>query len=154
MERLKVTRAGEVKEVNTKFGLKKKQGVQFKEYPNVWHDVWASGIKEGDVLEGTRTSREWEGKTYWNFVLPNKNDAVSHKLEQILTTLGMMSYHIKAIAENTKTKLTSAGTPIPFNEDSEREFHTKSPAERETARTKMDEVRYPEEDINVEDIPF
>lgn len=64
MERLKVTRAGEVKEVNTKFGLKKKQGVQFKEYPNVWHDVWASGIKEGDVLEGTRTSREWEGKTY------------------------------------------------------------------------------------------
>ena len=80
---------------------------------------------------------------FLHHILININPINSSFIAEILLQL-----HPISTSYNLNTSL------CPFNEDSEREFHTKSPAERETARTKMDEVRYPEEDINVEDIPF
>lgn len=104
MEKLTISKVGTEKEVQTKFGLKKKMGVQFNEYPDVWHDVWISGLRVGDVLEGTRSSREWEGKTYWDFKLPKKDDVTNTKLEQILNKLTGMSLTLEFIKEATLTE--------------------------------------------------
>lgn len=88
MEKLTISRLGQTKDVQTKFGMKKKTSVQFKEYGDIWHDVWSGDLKEGQVVEGTRESRDYQGKTYWNFNFPKKSGGVSpevnDKLERIL----------------------------------------------------------------------
>ena len=126
-ETLTISRVGTEKEVQTKFGLKKKQGVQFKEYGDLWHDIWASGLKVGQTLTGTRESREWEGKTYWKFKLPKKEDIVGGKLEEILIKLGQFGLVLNQIKEATVKPRQGV------------------------VRTEVD---YPEEDIDPEDIPF
>lgn len=103
MEKVTISRVGSEKEVQTKFGLKKKQGVQFNEYGDIWHDVWASGLKVGQELQGTRASREWEGKTYWNFNLPKKSDETNDKLERILNKLTTLTLEVSIIAEAVLT---------------------------------------------------
>lgn len=72
MEKLEIIRVGQTKQVQTKFGLKDKTGVIFKQYPDIWHDIWSKDLKVGQIVEGTRDSREWEGKTYWSFNFPKK----------------------------------------------------------------------------------
>lgn len=101
MEKLTIVRLGQTKDVNTKFGMKKKTGVQFKEYPDVWHDIWSGDLKEGQVVEGTRESREYQGKTYWSFNFPKKNGAtspeVNDKLERILAGITKLSLKVDQI---------------------------------------------------------
>ena len=104
MEKLTISNVTADREVQTKYGLKKKQGVQFQEYGTLWHDLWGGGHKKGEILEGTRESREYEGKTYWTFKLPNKESAVIVKLEEILIKLGKMGLDIQQIKEATKPK--------------------------------------------------
>lgn len=99
MEKVTIKRVGEEKEVQTKFGLKKKQGVQFVEYGDIWHDVWASGLKVGETLEGTRKSREWQGKTYWNFDLPKKEDKNNERMEKILNKLTFIDLRLASLVE-------------------------------------------------------
>lgn len=102
METLTIARVGTEKEIQTKFGLRKKMGVQFKEYGDIWHDVWTSGLKVGQTLQGTRASREWEGKTYWDFKLPKREDAtnsVNEKLETILNKLTQINLALELIQD-------------------------------------------------------
>lgn len=99
MEKLTITKVGTEKQVTTKFGPKTKMGVQFKEYGELWHDVWTGGLKVGDILEGTRASREWEGKTYWDFKLPKKDDKVVEMLSQLLTKVGSINAKIDYLQE-------------------------------------------------------
>jgi hypothetical protein len=48
-----------------------------------------------------------------------------------------------------KSRLTSSGTPVPFDDESEAEFAKKSPEEQEEAKKKLyDDV------ISPDDIPF
>lgn len=101
METLTISVVGKEKEVQTKFGLKKKQGVQFKEYGAIWHDIFASGLKVGQTLTGERVSRDYEGKTYWNFKLPKKDDITNGTLEQILMKLTQMNLLLQSIREHT-----------------------------------------------------
>lgn len=118
--KLTIEKVGQEKTVQTKFGPKQKRGVIFKEFPNIWHDVWASGLKEGQELEGERVSRDWEGKQYWNFQLPKKENVLGHKLEEILngqTTIKLGINRILALLEPDRpipkgTKV--AGTQIEY----------------------------------------
>ena len=99
MEKVTITRVGQEKEVTTKFGPKKKQGAQFVEYPDVWHDIWGGGLKEGQTLEGTRVSREYQGKVYWNFNLPKKDEVNQKALEDIQNKLTFHGIYLKEIVE-------------------------------------------------------
>ena len=92
MQKYTITRIGTEKEVNTKFGLKHKTGVLFKETGDVWHDLWKkkSELTVGQVVEGTRDSREYEGKIYWDFKFPKKDEVLTAKtgdLEKRVTLL-------------------------------------------------------------------
>jgi len=81
MQKYTITRIGTSKDVNTKFGPKQKTGVLFKETGDVWHDIWkaANQLSVGQVLEGTRESREYNGKIYWDFKLPKKDEVLTAK---------------------------------------------------------------------------
>ena len=98
MEKLTISRVGQTKDVQTKFGMKKKTGVQFKEYPEIWHDIWSGDLKEGQIVEGTRESRDYQGKTYWNFNFPKKNPGVNNEtLERILATVTKINLRVENI---------------------------------------------------------
>ena len=98
MEKLTISRLGQVKDVQTKFGMKKKTGVQFKEYPDVWHDIWSGDLKEGQIVEGTRESRDYQGKTYWNFNFPKNNPSANNEtLERILAVVTKTNLRVESI---------------------------------------------------------
>ncbi len=112
-----IERVGETKQIQTKFGLKDKTGVIFKEFPNVWHDIWAKDLKVGQEVEGERTSREYNGKIYWTFNFPKKSEVavnavkdVSHRLQGIEITLG----RILSYLELNLPRRTSDGKLMPF----------------------------------------
>ena len=126
LETLTISRAGKEKEVQTKFGIKKKQVVQFKETGETWFDVWASGLRDGQQLTGTRESRDWEGKTYWNFRLPKKEDVQNQMNEKILNKLTQMNVLLSAIHQHIVPKKFA---PVP-----------------------SEGIDYPEEDLGEEDI--
>jgi hypothetical protein len=120
MEKLTIAAAGSDKEIQTKFGLKKKQGIQFKEYGTLWHDVWGGGRKVGEVLEGTRSSREWEGKTYWDFKLPKKDDKTNEQMFQLenrVRKLEEWQKSLTTVKRRESDMKTSNGDPIPFPMD-------------------------------------
>lgn len=85
MQKYTITRVGSEKEINTKFGPKKKTGVMFKETGDIWHDIWkaANQLSVGQVLEGTRDSREYNGKIYWDFKLPKKDEVAVIKTDAL-----------------------------------------------------------------------
>lgn len=124
MEKLTISRVGQTKDIQTKFGLKPKTGVQFKEYGDIWHDIWTSGLKEGQVLEGTRASRDYQGKTYWDFKLPKKDEVMAgavkeqgDKLEQILNKLTGMNLILQSIREHTvpsRDKQVKVNTEVDY----------------------------------------
>lgn len=127
-----ITKTSTPKDIQTRFGLKKKTGVLVAEFPDIWHDVWADGLKVGQVIEGERTSRDWEGKTYWSIQLPKKGEqavqavkSVEEKVEQLLTKVGKLEFYFKAWYD----------------------LHAKE------LPKKSEEIEYPDE-INPEDIPF
>ena len=116
MEKLTISRVGAERTVKTKYGDKIKQGVIFREYTDIWHDVWQGGLKEGQVLEGERASRDWEGKTYWSLNLPKKGTVDAGKIEEIITKLNLLQNSVEQIAKYLDTnmvKRTSSGAPVP-----------------------------------------
>ncbi len=123
MEKVTIQKVGQEKEVQTKFGPKKKTGVIFKEYPDVWHDTWLSGLKEGQVLEGTRESRDYQGKTYWNFNLPKKGEASDKKLDEALHYLLKINMGINELLEekrkNDKPKISGTDVDYPIGSEDE-----------------------------------
>lgn len=134
MEKVTITRVGQVKMMNTKFGEKPKTGVQFKEYGDLWHDIWRGDLKVGQELEGTRSSREYQGKTYWDFKLPNKDEAARSELSKVQFSMGAIKSRLALIEEKLGIKTV---------EDYKNLNHEPS-----------ENIEYPDEQINAEDIPF
>ena len=119
MDKLTISRLGQEKIIETKFGPKKKTGVQFKEYGDIWHDIWAGDLKEGQVVEGTRASREYQGKIYWNFNFPKKDAVSNQTLESILkqvTTTNLMVREIYNKTFPSKIDGTNVDYPTPESE--------------------------------------
>ncbi len=103
MQKFTITQITADKEIKTKYGDKLKQSCKFKETGEIWHGIWGGGKKIGDVVEGTRESRDFEGKTYWDFKFPKKDEIVndmSERLRKIEFRLGVVEDHLKA---NNKT---------------------------------------------------
>lgn len=140
MEKLTISRVGQVKDIQTKFGMKKKTGVQFKEYGEVWHDIWSGDLKVGQVVEGTRDSREYQGKTYWDFKFPKKDDKVNAEMGSLSIKVGGVIARLSVIEKHLGIKSV---------EDYKNLGNT-------TAKTneEHDAIEYPDEEINAEDIPF
>lgn len=109
MEKLTIARLGQTKDVNTKFGMKKKTGVIFQEYDGIWHDIWSGDLKEGQVVEGTRESREYQGKTYWSFNFPKKSaqasPEISEKLERLLVGQTQIKLSLRQIYDEMEKRV-------------------------------------------------
>lgn len=92
MEKLTIVRIGEIKTVqytNKRTGKPdsfQKVGFQTREYPDRWFDLIFRGIPpitEGQSYEFELTSREYNGKTYWDAKLPNKEDMLRAEVESL-----------------------------------------------------------------------
>ena len=116
MEKLTISRVGQEKVVETKFGPKKKTGVIFTEHPDIWHDIWLGDLKVGQVLEGTREPREYQGKTYWNFNLPRKDDKVMKEIEGLRTAQTMLNLRVAEL-EKKAFPAKIAGTDVDYPEN-------------------------------------
>jgi|ERR1035437_1505086 hypothetical protein len=119
MQKYKISRIGQEKDISTKFGMKKKTGVLFEETGDVWHDIWKGKdlMKIGDELEGTRESKEYEGKVYWTLKLPKKDDVIAgqvkqqgDKLETILNKLTQMNLILQSMRDHVIPKRITQGT--------------------------------------------
>lgn len=132
MQTLTIKRAGDNKEIQTKFGPKLKQGVQFEETGDIWHDIWGGNRKEGDKVTGTRESRDYEGKTYWSFKTLSAENETKETLKSILNKLTSINLDIQQIRDAVIPQAIKAPT------------QSKYPSMPD----------YPEEEINPEDIPF
>ena len=68
--------------ISTKYGEKKKYSIKGSD--GQWYDSWSdlSQINQGDTVSGLITTREYNGKTYYNFKLPNAEDRAMIALEE------------------------------------------------------------------------
>ena len=152
----KLTWIGQKKDVNTKNGLKQQFSIKVEgndNYLSGFCNAVTDSWKVGDNVEIVISSREYNGKTYYNFNLPKKGEISNDKLEHILTKLSRLQFSVDKIIEHLtpKSRLTSVGTPIPFDAESEAEFAKKSPEEQEEAKKKLYDT---DNDIIIDDIPF
>lgn len=92
------------KEVNTKFGHKWK--VSYQDNEGVWYGAWAGDWnkdwKEGQVINVTVTSREYNGKTYYDIQAPletaiNKYSGSNIDLSRVNQELAEMKAMIEEI---------------------------------------------------------
>lgn len=73
------------KEIQTKYGPKTKLGIFDGQK---WYDMFASretaGLKEGDVVEGSVSEREYNGKIYYELKPVSQLDRIEQKLDLLL----------------------------------------------------------------------
>lgn len=70
--------------VQTKYGEKTKYSI--KDSNERWYSCWdrdMAGVKQGDTIEGEVLSREYNGKTYYDFKLPRKEDLLERRIEAL-----------------------------------------------------------------------
>lgn len=128
MQKFTITQVTADKSINTKYGAKLKQSCKFKETGDIWHGIWGGGKKVGDVVEGTRESREFEGKIYWDFKFPKKDEVQAIKQTEMDERLRKIEFRLGVIEDHLKAKAKSTPEDEPYD--------------------------YPENDINPEDVPF
>lgn len=95
------------KEANTKYGPKMKILVlQNKIYYAAWENDVSSQWKVGQEIDVEVKSREWEGKTYYDIILPKqsyKSAQQSDDLQEIKNMLGQIMHEVlelKALAQS------------------------------------------------------
>jgi len=103
----------------------------------------------GDEVEISVTEKVSGGKSYLNFETPKKSvlevSSVNHKLESILIKLGKIEYKL-GIMPMTPSNAEEADKGYKYPTPEEDASYTKAKAESE--------IKYPDEEINVEEIPF
>ncbi len=124
--KLKITYLGTPKEITTKFGPKQKNSIKAEEKGNEYLSFWVSPVtrdwKVGDVIDVLDvTSREYNGKTYYDIVMPKANSTASPeimaKLDEILGYLAKHNLYITELVEekrkNDKPKISGTETDYP-----------------------------------------
>ncbi len=130
MTKLTITYVGFPKDIETKFGTKQKNSLKATEYGDKYLSFWVNPVskdwKEGDAIEVSEVKeRDWEGKKYYDIVLPKTENQMStpKELSQILTKLGLlqaqMGQVINHLSGENKLDRTSDGSPMPSFEPSE-----------------------------------
>jgi len=124
MTKLTIKQFGQTKDINTKYGPKKKSAIKAAEYGENWLDYWLSpqtqDWKVGDTVEVEAvTPREYNGKTYYDIKMPKVDRRFPNgsNNSEILTKLGKIDFKLTQIINHLSGKerldLTSAGTKIP-----------------------------------------
>lgn len=129
--KLKITWLGQPKEIQTKFGLKKKnsitaQGQYADNYLSYWLSPQTQNWKVGDEVEVSNvTTREHQGKTYYDIVMPKKDDAAKVEIMALSHKLDLISGQLRSVIDHLSGKnllnVTSAGTPVPTFDQSQYE---------------------------------
>lgn len=93
MKTLHVTYLGQPKEITTKFGIKQKNSIKAVEEGDKYLSFWVSPAtrdwKVGDEISvESVTSREYNGKTYWDIVMPKANGGNN---QEVMSALGELN---------------------------------------------------------------
>lgn len=106
--KLQIVQLGEIKPVQTKFGPKEKRLIKTKEYGenliSVWVNPEVKNWQVGQEVEGEVKSREWQGKTYYDLVLPKKAFN-NEKIDKIYDLMLVMVEEHKTLKEYLVAKL-------------------------------------------------
>lgn len=140
MQKYKITWIGEKKDITTKFGVKQKFSIKVdgnENFLGVWASQATNDWKKGDEIEGTISqSAGRDGKIFYNFELPKKNDIALEIVKRLEITVDVLKRRIERLeiekANKPEYNTTSAGTKVPD----------------------FSEVDSPEPEVNVDDIPF
>lgn len=100
--KLNITQLGTPKEVQTKFGVKQKNYIKAKEYNDNFLSFWVNGYTKdwqvGKEIEVENvTTREYNGKTYYDIILPKTNGGMGLEATKILND---MALKISSMNEN------------------------------------------------------
>lgn len=134
--KLTITQVGNPKDVQTKFGLKQKSYIKASEKGDTYLSYWVSSAtrdwKVGDVIEVLNvTSRDYNGKTYWDIVMPKTSGGIPPEVTKTLEEINGRTLKILLMVEELGKKLLPQENKIPGTD-----------------------MEYPEENINPDDIPF
>lgn len=107
--KLTIQSLGQSKQIQTKFGLKDKSYIKAKEYGDNYLSYWVGqdtlAWKVGDVIEAEVKSREYNGKTYYDLVLPKKGGFSNEKLDGVHDMMLFMKDDIEEIKKFLVAKL-------------------------------------------------
>ena len=148
MEKLTISWLGQKKDINTKFGLKQKQSLKATQRNDTYLDFWCSPLTDawriGDTIEVEVKSREYNGKTYYDIVLPKANMGNLaevykrfEKLEGQMVKFGLAMAQVEAKLFPQKTP-AGAHYPTPEEEGIVLDDHTGEEANLE----QLDEVPF------------
>lgn len=106
--KLTIQSLGQPKQIQTKFGLKDKSYIKSQEYGDNYLSYWVGqdtlAWKVGDVIEAEVKSREYNGKTYYDLVLPKKGFS-NEKLDKVHDMMLFMKDDIEEIKRFLVAKL-------------------------------------------------
>lgn len=110
-----IKKVGQVKDAKTKNGTKQTKsfvikgifnGAEAENWASFWVNPKVSEWKEGDEIECNVTSREYNGKTYWNGELPKMaagyqlaNNEIQKELDIIKDMLGRIISIIQPVGK-------------------------------------------------------
>ena len=106
--RLKITQIGNPKDVQTKYGVKQKNYIKVEEHGDKFLSYWVTSAtaswKVGDNVEVENvTNREYEGKTYYDVVMPKTSGGVpaelSRSMEEVLGKLTKLNLMVSELLE-------------------------------------------------------
>lgn len=112
-------------------------------------DRWISGFqnkgnanwREGDTVEILLETTKKDDKEYLNFSLPKMEDVQEEKLSKIEFKMGAIGLRLAIIEEHLGIK----------NADDYKTIGQNKPVEKPAD---LDNIEYPDEELNLEDIPF
>ncbi len=129
MQKLTITFIGQPKDVTTKFGPKQKNSIKTIEHGDKYLSYWVSpatsGWAVGQTVEVDQvTSREWQGKTYWDIVMPKKDAPNAKQHEEVMKYLVPLSILVKELVmwkrdQTGENKNKVPGTDIDYPEMNE-----------------------------------
>lgn len=133
--KLNITWLGQPKDIQTKFGTKQKNSIKATEYGDNYLSFWCSPMtnswKEGMEVEVIDvTTREYNGKTYYDIILPKanmgNNAEVMKALEEVRNQnarilLGIAEIH-KALIPPAKLKVGETEIDYPEGDPEEVAF--------------------------------
>lgn len=108
--RLTITQIGTPKEVQTKFGPKEKNFLKAQEHGDKFLNYWLSSAtrvwRVGDVVEVLDvTSREYNGKTYYDIVMPKTSGGIPPEVVKALEEINGRTLKIQLMVEELGQKL-------------------------------------------------
>jgi len=119
--KIKVERLGKISDINTKFGPKQKVSF-FSEgkWLSTWMDKRVQNLQVGQELEGEIKSRDYNGKTYYDFELPKASKEspllveINTKLDLIIKMLARNDVDAPPPEESGFDGHTNTGGDVPF----------------------------------------